>query len=86
MGYAKPIIASDMSPFSEEIEHLRHGILFPPKDSTRLRDAIERLSLDSKLCEDIRANLEELGKKRSWEAVASQTGELYSAILNGDAQ
>src|SRR5207245_5141436 len=66
MGYGKPIIASNLSPFPEEIENLKHGILCPPRDSARLLDAMEKLSSDAGLYRYMCDNLTRLGKSREW--------------------
>src|SRR5207249_3152777 len=83
MGYGKPIIASNLSPFPEEIENLKEGILCPPRDSVRLLEAMENLCSDPRLYGEITANLGRLGKTRNWETVAYGTEKLYAIALNG---
>jgi glycosyltransferase involved in cell wall biosynthesis len=82
MGYGKPIIASNLSPFPEEIEDLHEGILCPPRDSVSLLEAMNKLSSDSRLYREISSNLGRLGKSRDWEMVASETERLYAIALN----
>ncbi len=81
MGYWKPIIASNMSPFSEEIVDGRHGILCTPQDSHQILGAFEKLSADPELCTRISENLQGLEASRDWERVADNSLKLYKSIL-----
>jgi len=83
MGYGKPIIASNLSPFPEEITHLQHGILCPPRDSVRLLEAMEKLSSDPGLYRYMCDNLIRLGKVREWKRVALEMQRVYVVALSG---
>jgi len=47
MAAGIPSIASDIAGVSEQIEDGKNGLLVPPKDPTRLADAIERVARDA---------------------------------------
>src|SRR5437773_1151644 len=81
MGYGKPIIASNLSPLSEEIEDGKHGILCYPKDSNQILEAMEKLSRDAKLYDEMRMNLEGIKASRDWPAIAQRTYRLYESVV-----
>jgi len=81
IGYRKPIIASNLSPFSEEIEDGQHGILCRPKDSSQILGAMERLSCDTGFYVKTCKNLRGLEASRDWKAVAHESLRLYKEIL-----
>ena len=82
MGYRKPIIASNLSPFSEEIEDGRHGILCPPQDSRQILGALEKLSSNREFYMRICANLQRLETSRGWETIAKESLRLYNSVLS----
>jgi len=81
IGYRKPIIASNLSPFSEEIEDGRHGILCPPQDSNQILGALEKLSCETGLYMKICANLQQLSGSRDWRTIANESLGLYNLVL-----
>ncbi len=83
IGYGKPIIASNISPFSEEIENGQHGILCRPQDSREILGAMEKLSSDDEFYRKTCTNLEGLHAQRDWLTVAHESLRLYEAILTG---
>jgi glycosyltransferase involved in cell wall biosynthesis len=83
MAYGKPIIATNLSPFPEEIENFQQGLLCPPRDSAELLAAMEKLCSDERLYTYMSNNLARLGKMRDWAVVASETQRLYALTLQG---
>ena len=81
IGYQKPIIASNLSPFSEEIEDGQHGVLCQPHDSHQILDAMEKLSSDSGFYLKTCTNLGGLEAARDWQTVAEYSLKLYKEIL-----
>lgn len=53
MSLGKPVIASDLSGIPEQINHMRSGILVPPKYVLGLINAIKKLVEDKGLCESL---------------------------------
>jgi len=83
IGYRKPIIATNLSPFSEEIEDGRHGVLCQPQNSQQILGAMEKLCCDPELYMKICANLERLEASRDWQSLANKSLRLYDAVLTG---
>jgi len=81
MGYAKPVIASKMSPFTEEIADGQQGILCSPQDSEQILGAMEKLSADTELYTDMSRNLLNVKASRDWEVTAQITHSLYESAI-----
>jgi len=78
IGYGKPIIASNLSPFTEEIEDGQHGILCDPQNSAQITRALEKLSDDPRLYTEMCMNIQQIRASRDWENLALITQKLYS--------
>lgn len=79
LGFGKPIIASDLGVFKDEIVDGVNGILFSPGDSGQLANAIESLANDPLLLETMKREVKKRNQSRSWEAVANMTADLWLA-------
>jgi len=84
---AVPVIASDIGPFREMIEHQRTGMLFASEDSAALADAVRRLHEDTAL----RAQLAQAFSAHvrdhfSFDANARRYGALYRRALGAPVQ
>ena len=82
IGYGKPIIASRLSPFTEEIEDGQHGILCEPQNSTQIMKALEKLSDDPRLYNEMSVNIQQIRASREWENLALITQKLYSSKMH----
>lgn len=80
--FAKPVIATSVGSFPEQIEHNRTGLLVPPRDERALADAVLKLLQDKQLCRAFGRN----GKQKitvecSPEAVARKTLAVYEQAV-----
>ncbi|MGC8970740.1 MAG: glycosyltransferase family 4 protein [bacterium] len=81
-----PVIATDVGGIPEIIEDSKTGLLVPPKDSTALAQAIEKL-INS---QELRVSLGEGGYRRyreefTLESMCLKTRAIYKALLNTSA-
>jgi len=86
MAHGRPVVGSDVAGIAELIVDGETGYLVPPRDPSRLRDALLKL-LDDK---DLRRRMGLAGRDRirelcSWEKVAPATIELYEKAARGRA-
>jgi glycosyltransferase involved in cell wall biosynthesis len=86
MGYGKPIVATNISPFPEEITDGRDGILCSPQNSGEILGAMEKLSSDTTLYNEMCKNVQAISASRDWEAIARWTHSLYESILSDNGQ
>ncbi len=82
MSVGRPIIASDIDGFNAVLTDGREGIAVPPRDSSKLAEAILKLIHD----EPLRHAMGELGRqyaaKYDWELLARRLLEYYGAVLD----
>lgn len=84
MAAGKPIIASDLPPIREMIEHKKNGMLAPVKDSTALAQSIKLLLDDKKFAESLgRSAKEKASSCFSIETTVSNYTALFENVLNG---
>lgn len=84
MAFGKPVVASDIGPIPELVEHNITGLLVRPGDSLSLAEALDKL-LKSK---DIRQRLGHAARKKMtsnfrWENTARQTLAIYNSCISG---
>jgi glycosyltransferase involved in cell wall biosynthesis len=81
--FNKPVIASDVSGLNEVVQHMETGLLFPPKDSKALANAIELLLLDKTLYEKITSNIKSnnFNQELDWQVISEKTREFYCQII-----
>ena len=77
MASGKPIVASNIEGYSGIVSHEKEGLLFTPKDSQALANALERLIQDPDLARRIGSQGRETVEKYRWEAVARQVESYY---------
>ena len=77
MQHGTPIIASDLSPFCEDLENGKEAILCPPRNPDAIVKAMSLLTNNPSLKNDISNNLRSKASKRSWAIIASAIYELY---------
>ena len=75
-----PIAASNVGGIPDIIEHNNNGLLFPPKDSESIFQAIEELYLSKELREELSKNAYENIDHFSYEKMADRYLELYESI------
>jgi glycosyltransferase involved in cell wall biosynthesis len=86
MAHGRPVVGSDVAGIAELIVDGETGYLVPPRDPTKLRDALLRLLEDK----DLRRRMGMAGRERirdlcSWEKVAPATIELYREAAHASA-
>jgi glycosyltransferase involved in cell wall biosynthesis len=82
MAHARPVVATEVGGLAELVVDGETGILVPPRDAARLREAILRLLGDP----DLRRRMGDAGRKRisdlcAWERVAPQVLDTYRRAL-----
>ena len=77
MASGKPIVASDIEGYAGIVSHEKEGLLFPPKDSAALGNALELLIKDPGLARRMGAQGRETVENYRWEAVARQVENYY---------
>lgn len=84
MAAGAPIVASDISGFSDVLNHGKHGLLVPPKDSDALASALKSILSDSDRREEMAAAGPRHARRYSWDEVSSQVLAYYEETLAGD--
>lgn len=82
MQHSKPIIATNIGVFKEEIQHGLEGLLCPPRDSQQLKKAIISLINDKDMRKKFSENVRQKAKSRSWPLIADQTYQVYLKSLS----
>ena len=77
--YGRPILASRLGRFAEEMENGNQGLLVPPGDVAALSAAMARFVEDRAFAAACAANVRRL-TLLSWRDVAAQTANLYSML------
>ncbi|MBU1125706.1 MAG: glycosyltransferase family 4 protein [Candidatus Omnitrophica bacterium] len=77
-AFSKPVIATDTGGLREVVEEGDNGILVPPGDDEKLRDAFKRILWDQELLRTMGSRSLQLAKdKFSWGKIALSTLEVY---------
>ena len=77
MAAGKPIVASNIEGYSGIVSHEKQGLLFAPKDSGALGNALELLIRDPGLARRMGSQGRETVEKYRWEVVARQVEDYY---------
>ena len=78
----RPVVTTDMPGCRDAINPEVSGILVPPRDTGTLADAIQRLLLDPKLCEQMGKSARQLAEQKfSIEKVVSTHMSIYNELL-----
>jgi glycosyltransferase involved in cell wall biosynthesis len=78
--HSKPIIASSVGIFREELSNGIDALLVPSRDAKALARAIEKLIDNEALGERLSTNLYRKMNERTWEKVAETTADVYRKI------
>lgn len=78
-GYGKPVIATNIGGFPEVIHDGENGFLVPPGDPAAIAEAFVKLFSDQQLLETVSAGARKSGEAESWDVVAGQIEEHYTA-------
>lgn len=81
MAAGAPIVASDISGFRDVLDHGKHGLLVPPKDSDALASAIKNVLSDRDASEAMAAAGPAHARQFSWDEVSSQVLAYYEETL-----
>jgi len=80
-----PVIASEVGGIPEVIMDGYNGFLVKPQDIDRMRDLIELLSEDEKLCRRISSRASKFALENfSWDKVAEKYGRIYKNLVNSN--
>lgn len=79
--YHKPVIATDVGTFHEDIRQGQDGILYPVGDISALERAMNRLIEDPALCQRLSRGMELKARERSWFNIASKTYQVYQRLI-----
>ncbi|MDI6655647.1 MAG: glycosyltransferase family 4 protein [Candidatus Hydrothermarchaeota archaeon] len=72
LASGKPLIASKTGGIQEVVEHMKNGVLVPPKNPSAIADAILKLLEDEDLRKKISANARKKAETMSWDDVAKK--------------
>ena len=80
LTYGKPIVASDLPAFRENVTHEKSALLFPPGDANALAAALVRLVGDASLRNRLGAGAEQLQIQTMWDRIAATTEDCYRSL------
>jgi len=81
IGHSKPIIATDIGAFHEELSNGEDSLLVPPRDSPALQHAMETLIEDERIRRGLLTGIKVKAAERPWVSVAQRTCKLYLDLL-----
>jgi len=83
-GFGKPLIASRISRFADEIVDGETGLLVDPGRPDEIQAALHRVFTDTALADRLGHNLRKLAEQRTWKASAELLdGSLYPSLGRG---
>lgn len=80
MHYHKPVIATDIGTFHEDIDDGKDGLLYPIGDLEALEKAMNKLIEDSLLRQKLSEGMKVKAQNRCWSAIALKTYEIYQGL------
>ena len=84
MAHGTLVLASDIAPHRELIDHGRNGVLFEAGSVDSLVDAVEALLSEPGCMQPLRERARRFAAvERSWEAAARSYGPVYKRLLEG---
>ena len=81
MASGKPVVATNIKGYAAVVEHGRQGLLAPPKDASKLAEALGFLINDPKLREQMGAAGREKAARFEWDLVAKQIMGYYDQVM-----
>jgi D-inositol-3-phosphate glycosyltransferase len=83
MACGRPVIGADVGGISFTVKHEETGLLVPPKDPSRLADALENLLGNPQRCRALGTGARErVLDQFCWAAVAEATANLYERVIS----
>ncbi len=85
LAHGRPLVTTDPRHRAASGPRLEDGencLLAPPRDTSALADAIERLIVSPDLRHSLAQGAARLAQSFTWEAIATQTKELYQEVLD----
>ena len=82
MASSKPVIASEIEGYSGILTHNEQGLLFPPKDSDALYEALSLLIRNPDMAQRLGANGRQTVEQYRWSVVAARVAEYYQDCLS----
>ena len=81
IAYGRPILASRLGGFAEQIEDNVHGVVVPPEDPAALSAAMARFVTDPGFTAGCARNVRQLAARvPGWDAIARRTAAVYDAV------
>jgi len=81
MASGVPVVASEIGGIPDIIENNVNGLLVPPKDEEKLKDALILLLDNPEICEKFSETAFHGIKKYLWENIAEETEKLYTFLM-----
>jgi glycosyltransferase involved in cell wall biosynthesis len=81
MACGKPVVITDIPGPSSLIDHMRSGIIVPPRSSRSLAEAINAVASDDKLRATLSINARESANQYSWDVIVEQYWDIYRGFL-----
>ena len=81
MASGVPVVASEIGGIPDIIENNFNGLLVPPKDEEKLKDALILLLDNPEICEKFSETAFHGIKKYLWENIAEKTEKLYTFLM-----
>lgn len=81
--FGKPVIATNVGGFPEIIDHMKTGMIVPPKNSYALAQAIEELLTKEGVLDELKNNISDKYKSSfSWKSIAERTITVYNKCIH----
>ena len=84
ISFHKPVIATELGVFREEISHGMDGLLCPARSAPALAKAMAQLIENRDLLHKMSQNMRTKGEKRSWVNIALETKKVYANLKLSD--
>jgi glycosyltransferase involved in cell wall biosynthesis len=86
-GFGRPVIATSVGGLPDVVANEHNGLLVSPKDAGALAEAMARVIVSEKLCEQLRSGaMERASRELSWDVIARDTSAVYEDALRARGQ